>query len=310
MNNILALAGAVGLLISGLFIMRYGLSKMLSQTLRQALARLTPNSVCGLLSGMLAAALLQGSTSVTLATVGLVSAGYLTLEQGLALILGANIGTCSTVGLMTVELPPHLLAGALAVSLALVLFAKGSRPAFLALTGLLSMLLGVTLLAEGLAGVARLQTVVSWLAAGTNPLYGIGAGVLMTFLFQSSSAATGLLMALASEGIVDLTTAAYGVYGNNIGSCLSSLLVSISAPLAAKRAALGHILLNLLGVLFFLPFTDCLTRTAALLSDSFGPQVAILHALFNIASSLAVLPVLRIYARLLVLLVPDTDPRA
>ena len=111
-------------------------------------------------------------------------------------------------------------------------------------------------------------------------------------------------MILASDGIIDLTTASYVVYGNNIGSCLSSIIVGAAGTLAAKRVAVAHVLLNILGVVLFLPLTGFLTKTATYITADFAGQVAIVHTIFNIVSSLAILPIIRQYANLIIFLIP------
>ncbi len=304
----LTLAGGLGLLVGGLLVMRSGLRRAFSPALAGLLSRLTVTPWRGLLAGAAGAALMQSSTALTLATVGLVSAECLTFRQGLGLVLGANIGTCSTVGLLALEPPREALLPLLAVALLAAALSRRLRPAAMAVGGLAAMLTGVQLLSGALAGLGEAATVARWLAAaGQNPLAGIAGGILLTFLFQSSSAATALLMALADEGTIGLTAAAYGVYGNNIGSCLSALVVGAAAPLAAKRVAMAHIVLNLLGVMVFLPFTALLVQAAAMLADDFAARVAVMHTLFNIVSSLVVLPFAGAFASLVALLVPGRD---
>ncbi|HWQ61942.1 MAG TPA: Na/Pi symporter [Negativicutes bacterium] len=308
--SILPLAGGMSMLLGGLWLMRYGLRRLFSPSLRRLLARLTVTPWRGMIAGTVGAALLQSSTALTLATVGLVSADYISFYQGLGLVLGANVGTCTTVGLLTLDLPPGGLLPLLAVCSIAALSIKALRPAALAIAGLLTMLTGLGFVAGALANQPVVTAAAERLAlAGSKPLYGIGAGILLTFMFQSSSAATGLLMALADQGLVSLTAAAYGVYGNNIGSCLSSLVVAFAAPVAARRVAVAHVVLNFAGVAVFLPFTGCLTRAASGLTADFAGQIALIHTIFNLVSSLAVLPLARPYARLIVFLVPGDDGR-
>lgn len=308
MSIFVQLALGVALLLGGLFTMRLGLGRVFSPALAGLLGRLTLTPSRGLAVGAVGAALLQSSTALTLTTVGLVSAGYLSFYQGLGLVLGANIGTCTTVGLLAAAPPVEYLWPLLAAGLGVALLCRRLRWAALAAAGLAAMFAGLGTLTGALAGLTETETAVRWLtAAARNPLAGIGGGILLTFLFQSSSAATGLLMALAEEGLIDLTGAAYGVYGNNIGSCLSSLLVGAAAPLAAKRVAMAHIVLNVAGVLVFLPLTGLLTAAAAWLTADFAGQVAVTHTLFNVLSSLAVLPFARAFASLIARLVPGQD---
>jgi len=309
MDSLVTLAGGIGLLLGGLFIMRLGLQKIFSQSFKKFLLRLTVTPWRGMLVGTIAAALMQSSTTVTLLTVGLVSAGYLSFYQSLGIILGANIGTCSTVQLLTISLPPAYLLAALASCVPVALLLKKWRFATLTLAGMLSMLTGVSVLSQAIATLAGASSVITCLAAGANPLYGIAGGILLTFLVQSSSAATGLLMVLSAEKIIDITTATYAVYGNNLGSCLSSLLISMTAPASARRVAVAHVVLNLLGVIAFLPLSNWLASLAALLTADPAGQIAAIHTLFNLLSSLAVLPVTRQFSRLILLLVPENNHR-
>lgn len=293
------------LLLGGIFFMRLGLQKILWTRLQRFLSQLTSTPWRGLLVGIIAAAIMQSSTAVSLLTIGLVHAEYLSFYQGLGIILGANIGTCSTVQLMAISVPENIIMPLFAFTLLLTITIKKFRYLGMALSGLLSMFIGMSILSEALNTISEFTTVIDYLlSAKENPLYGIIGGIIITLLFQSSSAATGILMVLASDGIIDLTTATYVVYGNNIGSCLSSLIVGLTASLSAKRLAAAHVLLNILGVIIFLPLTNILVKTATYLTADFAGQVAIVHTLFNIISSLAVLPVVHQYANLVMLLIP------
>jgi phosphate:Na+ symporter len=304
MSCIFTLAGGICLLLGGLATMRYGLSRVFAGSMKHILAKLTTTPGHGLVVGTIGAAVMQSSTALTLITVGLVSAEYLSFFQGLSIILGANIGTCTTVQLLNFSWPQELILTSVIACGLLAVIAKKFRQIALAIAGMLCMLAGVNFLSNALGTLSSTDIVISWLAAGHNPLYGIGGGILLTFLVQSSSAATGLLMVLAEEGIIDLTTAVYGVYGNNIGSCLSSLLVGVTAPLAARRVAVSHIILNVIGVMAFLPISGLLAKAATLITDDFSGQVAMVHTLFNIISSLIILPIIKPFGKLICFLVP------
>ncbi|MBC8016459.1 MAG: Na/Pi cotransporter family protein [Sporomusaceae bacterium] len=296
----------ITLLLGGIFFMRLGLQKLLLNKIKHLLEQLTKQPWRGVLFGTFAAAVMQSSTAVSLLTIGFVSAEYLTFYQGLGIILGANIGTCSTVQLMTLSIPEEVFLPFLLTTVIITLTIKKLRYIGMAISGLLSMFLGLTILSDTLGNLSEMSTVIEYLvAAKENPLYGIIGGIIITLLFQSSSAATGVIMILASDGIIDLATATYVVYGNNIGSCFSSIVVGAAGTLAAKRIAAAHVLLNILGVLFFLPLTHVLAKTATYLTADFAGQVAVIHTIFNILSSLAVLPIIRQYANLIIFLIPN-----
>ena len=301
---ILSLMGIL-LLLGGIFFMRLGLQKLLLHKLKELLSQLTKQPWRSVLFGTVAAAMMQSSTAVSLLTITLVSAEYLSFYQGLGIILGANIGTCSTVQLMTISVPQDIFLPFFIFFIVITITIKRLRNVGMAISGLLSMFIGITMLSNSLATLSKFATLIEYIvAAKENPLYGILGGIIMTLLFQSSSAATGVIMILASEGMMDLTTASYVVYGNNIGSCLSSLIVGAAGTLAAKRIAVAHVLLNILGVMFFLPITTLLTKTATFITADFAGQVAIIHTLFNIISSLAVVPIMHQYTNLIYFLIP------
>ena len=305
MDNAKTIAAGMLLLLSGLFIMRLGLKNLFSHYFCAVLQNLTKTPLRGLLVGTVAAAVMQSSTVVTIFAIGLVSTGHLSFRHALSLILGANIGTCSTVQLFTLSLPNNSMFMLLSASL-LAAALKKYRFAALALAGMCSVLSGLNFLSDGLKGITELNTVIACLnLAKQHPFYGVTAGVFLTFAIQSSSAATGLLMMLSQEGLIDLTTAIYGVYGNNIGSCLSSLLVGAAAPLSGKRLAVAHLTVNLLGVIAFYPFSQYFALAISAVCDDFAGQVAAAHTIFNIISSLAILPLIRPFSKLIAILVPD-----
>lgn len=295
----------ITLLLGGIFFMRLGLQKLLLHKFKHLLGQLTLRPWRAVLFGTFAAATMQSSTAVSLLTIGLVSADYLSFYQGLGIILGANIGTCSTVQLMTISIPVDFFLPLLLFTVMSTLLIKKLRYISMAISGFLGMFLGITILSDALGSLSEFTTAIDYLvAAKDNSLYGIIGGIIITLLFQSSSAATGVIMILAGDGIIDLTTASYVVYGNNIGSCLSSIIVGAAGTLAAKRVAAAHVLLNILGVVVFLPLTGLLTTAATYITADFAGQVAVVHTLFNIISSLAILPIIRQYANLIIFLIP------
>jgi len=295
----------LSMLLGGIFLMRYGLKKALWHRLCGVLEKLTKTPGRGLVLGTITAALFQSSTTVCLITIGLVSADYMSFRQALGIILGANIGTCSTVQLVTFSIPLEYILPLLFMSLVLTFFRR-LRYASLAVTGLLCMFSGLELLVAGISGLSQLGELSRYLVmAKSQPLYGIWGGILATLVFQSSSAATALLMLLADMGLVDISTATYVIYGNNIGSCISSVVFSAAAPVAARRVALSHILLNVVGVAIFFPVTHWLIVAAEIVSTDFSGQIAVIHTLFNVLSSIMVLPFFNQFAGLICLLVPN-----
>lgn len=301
----LSIFAGVLMLLAGIFLMRYSLKKALWRRLRSLLKKAAGTPGRALLTGIAASAACQSSSTVCLLALGLVSGEYMTFPQALGLVLGANIGTCSTVQLINLSPPIHLLLPCLMITITLSFFRK-TRYAAMALTGFLSMLAGLSFLAQGISQLsAEANLVSSLMLAKVHPIYAIWSGILITIAFQSSSAATALIMLLAGDGLLDLPAAAYIVYGNNIGSCFSSVLFSAAAPIAARRVALSHILLNGIGVALFFPLTGPLLKVTELFSTDFGNQVALFHLLFNLLSSLLAFLLLQPFIRLILCLLPD-----
>ncbi len=305
MQPALLITVGVSMLLSGILLMRFGLRQILSNRIKYLFAQMTLTPWRGLITGTVAAALLQSSTAVSLITIGLVSADYLTFYQSIGIILGANIGTCTTVQLLALSIPKNFFFPLLGLCLLIILTMKSLRSIATAVAGLTLMFLGLNILSQAIGELSQLDHILQYLVmAKDHPVYGIIAGAAITMIFQSSSAATGILMVLAEKSVIDTTTAAYIVYGNNIGSCISSVIVGFAAPLAAKRVAVANILLNSLGVLLFLPITNWLTTVSAYLSPDFAEQVVFIHTFFNVISSLAVMPFIQYYAKLIIFLVP------
>ena len=304
MSGWMALLLGITLLLGGIMTLRNGLEVAFGQKMRPFLLAAAGTPYRGLLAGIFAAALLQSSTAVSLIVIGLVSASCLSFRNALGLILGANIGTCATVQILTLSLPVEYIVPAAVLCLALTFF-QPIRYYAVAATGLLALFAALALLETGFTTLISGSAIQALFAASrTMPFYALAAGIGVTFLFQSSSAATAILMTLADEGLVNLTTAAYIVYGNNIGSCLSSLAVSIVTPPAARQVAAAHILLNIIGVVIFWPLTNCLVLFAHWVTTDFAAGVAFLHTLFNVLSSILVLPFIHRFAQLIEWIVP------
>lgn len=301
--SILILTG-IGSLICGLLCMRFGLKQILSNKIKCLFTQITVTPWRGFIVGILTSALLQSSTAVSLITIGLVSANYLTFYQSLGIILGANVGTCTTVQLMALSISKSYLVPLLVLCIIVMLIVKRLRYPAIAIAGLTFMFLGLNILSSAVNEISQIDSIVqNLLTAKYNPMYGIIGGIIITLLFQSSSAATGVLIVLAEKGLIDLNTAAYVVYGNNIGSCISSVIVGATSPLAAKRVAVAHIMLNILGVIVFLPITNLLTTSISYIASDFAGQIALIHTVFNILCSLIVMPIIRQYANLIIFLV-------
>lgn len=298
------LSGVLGL-VGGILLLRHGLNALLERRVRAAMTSVRITPWRGFAIGTAAAAILQSSTAVSLISIGLVSANILSFAQSLGIILGANIGTCTTVQLIALKPSGAFLLLLFLFALLCALFFPKWRRLLLPLLGIGMMFGSLSVLSAALQQTSDLGALTDWALRGNHPvLYPILLGMVITVILQSSSAATALLMTLSASAMIDLQTAAYVIYGNNIGSCLSSLLVGAAAPLEARRTALSHFILNFFGALLFLPLTPFFSAVVASLSSDFEGQIALLHTLFNVISSLAVMPFIHLYAKFVIRLVP------
>lgn len=281
------------LLLWGMQVLRQGLQSFAGLRLHQVLRWMTATPWRGFWSGSISTALLQSSTALTVMAVSFVDAELLSFENALALILGSNVGTTITTQLLAFPLdhitPYIMIFGALGY-----LFIP-TRGRFLSLSifGLGVLFFALSLLQAGMAPLADLPVIQHFLRQlGDNHLQGVIAGTVLSALLHSSSATTGIVMLLTQDGWITLPTALAFIFGANIGTCFTSVLASLATTQAAKRVALFHVLLNVFGVLLFLPFVGALASGLTLMGGSLSRQVANAHTLFNLLSSLLAFPLL------------------
>ncbi|KLU60414.1 Na+/Pi-cotransporter [Peptococcaceae bacterium CEB3] len=278
-------------LLGGMHTLRQGLQALAASRLRRALLWMTQTPWRGFWSGTLATALIQSSNILTVMAVSLVDAGLLPFAGALYLILGSNIGTTVTTQLLTLPLNRFSVYALLLGALGYLFLPKRKRFLGLTLLGFGLLFLGLMIMETGLrplADNAGIQNLLHNL--GNNRLHGVLAGALLSALLQSSGATTGIVMLLTRQGAITLPTAIAFVFGANIGTCGTALVASLGAKRAAQRVALFHILLNVFGVLCFLPFLVPLANLLNLLGGNPDRQVANAHTLFNVISSLLAFP--------------------
>ena len=277
----------------GMKMLRQGLQSFAGHRLRQALLWMTATSWQGFWSGAISTALLQSSTALTVMTVSFVDAELLPFENALALILGSNIGSTLTTQLLAFPLdritPYLMILGALGY-----LFIP-NRGRFLAqsIFGLGVLFFALSLLQAGMTPLADLPVIQRFLRQlGDNHLQGVLAGTVLSAILHSSSATTGIVMLLTEDGWLTLPTALAFIFGANIGTCFTAVLAALASSRAAQRVALFHVLLNVFGVLIFLPFVGPLAHGLTLMGGSLSRQVANAHTLFNVLSSILAFPLL------------------
>lgn len=295
----------LALLLWGMQVLRQGLQSFAGLRLYQALSQMTSTPWRGFWSGSISTALLQSSTALTVMAVSFVDAGLLPFENSLALILGSNIG--STITTQLLALPLDRLTPYLMILGALGYLFIPYRGRFLSLSifGLGLLFFSLSLLQAGMAPLADLPAISVFLRQlGDNHLQGVLAGTMLSALLHSSSATTGIVMLLTEDGWLTLPTALAFIFGANIGTCFTAVLAALGSSRAAQRVALFHVLLNVFGVLIFLPFVGPLAHGLTLMGGSLSQQVANAHTFFNILSSLLAFPLLPSATRFLKKILP------
>lgn len=295
-------AGGLALFLLAMRMLTDGLKTFAGTGLRRMLSQWTSTPLRGVLSGIVVTSLVQSSSAVTIATIGFVNAGLLTLRQALGVIFGTNVGTTVTGWLVSLAgvgwKIDNLALPLLAIGVALRLAAKERRWSGLgeALAGFGLFFLALSLLQDAFAGFAASHGT-AIVGRSANVAVAVAAGALLTLLTQSSSAALALILSAAASGLLPLPAAAAAVIGANIGTTSTALLAVFKATPAAKRLALGHIAFNVVtGVvaLLLLPFAlGIVTRLANVfdVNDSVVTLLALFHTGFNVFGVLLMLPI-------------------
>lgn len=301
--------GGVALLLLGITMMGHGLERAAGNSLRKILSALTNNLLMGVGLGTVVTSIIQSSSAVTVLVVGFVNAGLMTLKQALGVIYGANIGTTMTGQIMRLKITDYALP-IIAIGVVINLAAKSDRLKNLgnAITGFGILFLGLTTLGSGADYVKNNPWLQELIINYTkNPLAAVAIGAFATAIIQSSSASTGLVIALAQVGLLDFHSAAGIVLGNNIGTCITAWLASLHTDRAARRTAYAHVLFNITGVTLILPFFDQAVKFIQTTAPDVVGQIANIHTLFNISTTLLFIPLTGWFVKLLYHLVPELE---
>lgn len=330
------LLGGLGLFLYGMSILSEGLQLIAGERMRRVLAALTDNRFAGLLVGMAVTALLQSSTATTVMVVSFVNAGLMSLLQAIGVIIGANIGTTVTAQLIAFNVARFALP-VIGIGVGLRLFGRGEtrRQAGQVILGLGLVFFGLAIMKdafEPLRGNQQFQQL--FLSIGDNPLFGVVCGAAMTMLVQSSAATIALTIALATSGLLGYQASLALILGENLGTTLTANLAAIGTSLAARRAALAHLLFNGFGVLIMLLLFPLFTRVVTAVSPGdpdfvirgleqveqlggavgdkpfIARHIANAHTLFNVLNALLFLPLVGPLARLTATLLRGRDEAA
>jgi phosphate:Na+ symporter len=305
--TLFTILGGIALLLYGLQLLKDGLGGIAGIRLRSILGSVTQNRFIGLLTGALVAAVLQSGSAATVMLVGFTSAGFLTLSQSIAVILGADIGSTLTVQLIAFGILDLALA-IVAVGFIIWFTSRNRRMKSLGLSilGFGFIFLALKVLIEGLAPFRSSEIVQQiLLGVGGAPLLGILIATLLSALFHSSAATIGITLAFAAQDLMPLSSAIPIILGANIGSSATALLASIGTTAEARRVALAHGLFKILGVALFFPFLDHFETLVAATASAPMRQIANAHTFFNLGIALLFLPFTAFLAKLVTHLIPD-----
>ena len=306
-SNIVELLGGLGAFLFGMKYMGDGLELAAGSKMKDLLEKLTRNKILGFLLGMFVTVVIQSSSATTVMVMGFINAGIMDLAQATGVIFGANIGTTITSILIALDVSA-IAPFCICVGAFMMLYTKKAR-----LKHIGQVILGFGLLFQGLhtmsAAMKPLGQVVwfqSFIMNAKSPILGILVGALICAVIQSSSAAVGIVQALALQGLMPLHFASYLICGINIGSAMPTILASMSARNNAKRAAMIYLIYNVVGcvvmapVTMLTPYTDLIER---LIPDPMF-QVSVVHILFKVVAAAILLPCTNLVVKLTYKLIP------
>ena len=320
--NVLTMIGGLSLFLFGMNLMGQALERRAGDKLRSLLDRMTSGVFAGFLTGLCITAIIQSSSATTVMVVGFVNSGLMTLRQAINVIMGANVGTTVTAWLLSLSgidsgnlwvqlLKPSSFTPVLAlIGIINYMFCRSSKKkdTGMILLGFATLMFGMETMSGAVAGLKDVPAFTNLFIAFKNPILGVLAGAILTAVIQSSSASVGILQALAVTGSVSYAAAIPIIMGQNIGTTVTAMISSIGTNKNAKRAAVVHLLFNVIGVVVLLTLF-CIVRAAfapALLNESatmYG--IAVAHSAFNLLCTAILLPAGSLLEKLACRIVPD-----
>ena len=320
----LTMVGGLCLFLFGMNIMGEALERRAGASLRALLGKLTTNRVLGFLTGLAVTAVIQSSSATTVMVVGFVNSGLLTLGQAINVIMGANVGTTVTAWILSLGgiessnvlvqlLKPSSFTPILALwGIVYYMFLKDSRKkdTGMIFLGFATLMFGMETMSDAVSGLKDVPAFQQLFLLFTNPILGVLAGAVLTAIIQSSSASVGILQALSTTGSVSYAAAIPIIMGQNIGTCITAMLSSVGTTKNAKRAAVVHLMFNILGTMICLIlFTavQTLLAPAILGEQATYLGIAICHTMFNVICTAILLPSGDLLEKLVCRLVPDNE---
>lgn len=319
MATVFGLLGGLALFIFGMNMMSESLQKVAGDKMKKVLGVLTRNAVCGMLAGTLVTAVLQSSSATTVLVIGFVSAGLMSLKQGISVIFGANIGTTMTAQLMAFKISDYIMP-IVFIGFLIAFIAKKEKIKFVGQTifafGLLFV--GIEMMGDVMKPLATSPVFINMMEKVSNiPVLGVGVGMLMTLVVQSSSATIAVLQSFASQAgpdgasVIGLVGAIPILLGDNIGTTITAILASIGQSKDAKRCAIAHSVFNITGSFIFIWIIKPFAKFVEMISpkgnelDVISRQIANAHMSFNIINTLIWLPLLPVMVKIVMFIVRD-----
>ncbi len=306
--SVLNMIGGLSLFLYGMSVMGDGLSKMAGGKLETILETLTKKRIFAVLLGAGVTAVIQSSSATTVMVVGFVNSGIMKLSQAVGIIMGANVGTTITSWMLSLTgiqgstiwlklLKPSSFSPVLAaIGIILMMTNKEEskkKDAGGILLGFAILMFGMETMSGAVSGLADNPSFAKMMTAFSNPILGMAVGAILTAIIQSSSASVGILQALCATGVVHYSVALPIIMGQNIGTCVTSIISSIGATKNARRAAMIHLYFNLIGTILFMTvfyFLNAFVDFAFLGKSANAAGIAIIHSLFNIGATICLFP--------------------
>lgn len=313
------LLGGLALFLFGMEQMSDGLKAAAGDQMKTLLSKLTKTRFSAAATGAFVTSVIQSSSVTTVLVVGFVSAGLMTLSQSIGVIMGANIGTTITAQIVAFKVEKAALI-MIAVGFGMLFLSKNDRIRQYGnmLMGLGLIFFGMGIMSEGMTPLRSYEPFIQLMASMERPLLGILVAAVFTALVQSSSATTGIVIVMASQGFISLPAGIALAFGANVGTCITAILASIGKPTEARRASMVHVIFNVAGVLLWLLFIPQLANLVAQFSPVAGNltgteklaaevprQIANAHTIFNIANTLIFIGFTTQLGRIVEKLVPE-----
>ena len=312
-TEIFALLGGLALFLYGMQMMSDGLEAAAGDKMKSILEKLTSNRFLAVAVGAVITAVIQSSSATTVMVVGFVNTGLMSLSQAVWIIMGANIGTTITGQLIALDVGAAAPLIAF-IGVAMIVFLKMPKVQHIGkiAAGLGVLFIGMDMMGGSMEPLKESESFISIMTEFSNPALGILAGAVFTAVIQSSSASVGILQTLANEGLIAFDSAAFVLFGQNIGTCITAVLASIGTNRSAKRTTIIHLLFNIIGTAIFttpcllLPVTDWVKSISPDLPAS---QIANMHTVFNVATTLILIPFGNYLAKFAEKILPDTESK-